>query len=89
MSFEPYLDEYGLIVQRDKDGGDAVYRNALYSVLASDIKHWNLTRSRCEVAPGIWVRHPDKTKWYSDPSNCSRDQVAKAMHCAFFNCTKK
>lgn len=77
--YKDYIDELGLIVQRDKDGGDSVYRNSLYAIINNDRTHWEWTKALCEVEPGIWVRHPNKNQWYSSPSNCSRDQVAKAM----------
>lgn len=81
--FKPYIRD-GLIGQRDGDFGDGLYRNALYSVLTNDKAHWELTKKHCEVSPGIWVRHPDPTRWYSSPTNCSRDQVAKAMLAAAY-----
>jgi hypothetical protein len=31
--------------------------------------------SKFEVQPGIYIRHPDPTKWYSNPETTSRDQV--------------
>ena len=31
--------------------------------------------NRFEVQPGIYVRHPDPQRWYSNPDSTSRDQV--------------
>jgi hypothetical protein len=39
--------------------------------------------SRFEVSPGIYIRHPDPTKWYSNPETTSRDQVLPVIaYCA-------
>jgi hypothetical protein len=36
-----------------------------------------------EVKPGIYVRHPDPTKWYSNPDTTSRDQLFPVIaYCA-------
>jgi hypothetical protein len=38
-----------------------------------------------EVAPGIYVRHPDPNKWYSNPETTSRDQVIPVIaYCAAY-----
>ncbi|WP_413287842.1 hypothetical protein [Bdellovibrio sp. HCB337] len=38
-----------------------------------------------EVQPGIYVRHPDPTKWYSNPDTTSRDQVLPVIaYCAAY-----
>ena len=31
--------------------------------------------SKFEIKPGIYIRHPDAKKWYSNPETTSRDQV--------------
>lgn len=39
--------------------------------------------SRFEVSPGIYIRHPDPNKWYSNPESTSRDQVMPVIaYCA-------
>jgi len=39
--------------------------------------------SRFEVSPGIYIRHPDPNKWYSNPETTSRDQVLPVIaYCA-------
>lgn len=41
--------------------------------------------SRFEVAPGIYVRHPDPSRWASDPSTTSRDQLVPVIaYCAAY-----
>lgn len=37
------------------------------------------TQSLLEVEPGIYIRNPDPTKWYSDPRNTSRDQLTPVI----------
>jgi len=38
-----------------------------------------------EVAPGIYVRHPDPNKWYSNPETTSRDQLIPVIaYCAAY-----
>jgi len=38
-----------------------------------------------EVQPGIYVRHPDYTKWYSNPDTTSRDQLLPVIaYCAAY-----
>jgi len=41
--------------------------------------------SRFEVQPGIYIRHPDPKKWYSNPDATSRDQVLPVIaYCAAY-----
>jgi len=38
-----------------------------------------------EVQPGIYVRHPDPTKWWSNPQTTSRDQIVPVLaYCAAY-----
>jgi len=37
------------------------------------------TQVQLEVEPGIMIRNPDPTKWYSDPRNFSRDQMTPVI----------
>ncbi|HEY8272576.1 MAG TPA: hypothetical protein VIG33_16910 [Pseudobdellovibrionaceae bacterium] len=40
---------------------------------------------RFEVSPGIYVRHPDPKKWYSNPDTTSRDQLMPVIaYCAAY-----
>jgi hypothetical protein len=41
--------------------------------------------SRFEVSPGIYIRHPDPNKWYSNPDATSRDQLIPVIaYCAAY-----
>lgn len=41
--------------------------------------------AKFEVEPGIYVRHPDPNKWYSNPETTSRDQVMPVIaYCAAY-----
>lgn len=88
MLLKDYMDDYGLMVQRDKDGGDSAYMTALTSGLllikedvdGADVLYRNLT-SQCVVQEGIWRRHPDPLKWYANPNNFSRDQAETVLWC--------
>lgn len=37
------------------------------------------TNTQLEVEPGIYIRNPDPTRWYSDPRNFSRDQMTPVI----------
>jgi hypothetical protein len=40
---------------------------------------------RFEVSPGVYVRHPDPNKWYSNPDTTSRDQIMPIIaYCAAY-----
>lgn len=83
--FFPYQDHWGAITQLDGDGGDAAYRNALFVILlkldgqriAANARWYMWLQNFCE-SPGVYRRHPDPKKWYSNPNNFSRDQFEKA-----------
>lgn len=83
-----YTENTGLLVQKDGDGGDSSYMTALASGLllldrkapAADYYFKSLV-DRCNVKKGIWVRHPNKTKWYSNPNNLARDSMQTIMWC--------
>lgn len=87
-------DEFGLIVQKDGDGGDTCNRLGLfYSALTVLVEtddlglppSVGLFADRAiltgNLPNGRYCRHPDKTKWYSNPNNVTRDQMAP-MECA-------
>lgn len=90
-----FLDHWGLIVQKDFDGGDSLHRAgswALVHAIAArkgvDLKErahlaapvpWLKAVYLFEVRPGVYVRHPDKSKWYSNPDTTSRDQLVPAI----------
>jgi len=82
-----YRDNFGLIVQEGKDGGDAAHRIGTFYfgmylifkdnkvILKKVKKDFEKELSKIKVDKGVYVRHPDKTKWYSNPRNFSRDQT--------------
>lgn len=84
-----YTDKFGLITNADKDSGDALQRNSTYLILLklmeSDIHGLSAQEyvnklSKFEVKSGTYVRNPDPDKWYSNPNNCSRDQISLAAY---------
>ncbi len=86
-----YVDAYALIVQQDGDGGDSLQREGMYAfgkwlrynsaentVVIAELPEREDSRQifdKFEVEPGIYVRHPDPHKWYSNPKTTSRDQL--------------
>ena len=90
-AFEPFIDKFGLIAQKNTagaDGGDSTHR---FGLIISSLKlldqplwvdgvtpvdeYYKKTVDRYKVAPNTYTRHPDHTKWYSNPTNFSRDQT--------------
>lgn len=87
--FSKYLDQYHLIVQASKDGGDSAQRAGVYITLMKLAGYecdWkdiplNVRYSMFMImyrvdANGTYARHPDTTQWYSKPDNFTRDQRA-------------
>lgn len=90
-----FLDSYAIIAQQDGDGGDSLHREGMYAFgkwLRHDQNagiYWiedlptrrepATIMSRFEVRPGIYVRHPDPSRWYSNPDTTSRDQVVPVI----------
>lgn len=90
-----YLDHWGLIVQKDFDGGDTLHRHgslALVQAIAArkglavpdkpgrpHPRPWRDAQKVFEVRPGIYRRHPDPHKWYSNPDTTSRDQLVPTL----------
>ena len=72
-----FIDQHGLIVQKDGDGGDTAQREGFLA--CSDAENswfpgkceYSEAVDLLEVKPGIWVRHPDQ---WNDPKDFSRDQ---------------
>lgn len=96
-----YVDSYALIVQQDGDGGDTLQREGMYAFgkwlrynSADNTVYINAIPERrdtakifdkLEVKPGIYVRHPDPNKWYSNPKTTSRDQMIPVLaYCAAY-----
>jgi hypothetical protein len=83
------VDAYALIVQQDADGGDTLQREGMYAfgkwliekngggyvIKDPPERDPKTVMDKLEVAPGVYVRHPDPTKWYSNPATTSRDQL--------------
>ncbi len=86
-----FVDAYAIIVQQDGDGGDSLHREGMYAFgkwlrydesqntfFISDPPERQDPKKiidKFEVRPGIFVRHPDPQKWYSNPDTTSRDQL--------------
>jgi hypothetical protein len=81
-----YTDSFGCITEKqsqDYDGGDSAHRFGItvtcLKLLDEEALADNLYRTsmnKYEVSPGVFCRHPDSDKWYSDPRNLSRDQLS-------------
>lgn len=90
-----YIDSYALIVQQDGDGGDTLQREGMYAFgkwlrynqetntlfIAESPERQDPAKiiSKFEIEPGIYIRHPDPRKWYSNPDTTSRDQVVPVI----------
>lgn len=86
-----YIDAYALISQQDGDAGDSLHREGMYAFgkfLLYDRKNNTVAINeiparrnpaqiidKFEVQPGIYVRHPNPTRWFSNPDTTSRDQL--------------
>lgn len=82
----PFRDVRGAIVQKDMDGGDSAYRHALLVCLlkfagehAKAKTEYTLLLHNCHISSGLWRRHWDMNKWYSNWNNFSRDQWQKVF----------
>lgn len=69
-----HLDENGLIVQADGDGGDTAQRTGMFYYLYNDREGFTRALDQLEVDSGIYVRHPIQEGFRSDPRRFSRDQ---------------
>jgi len=96
-----FVDAYGLIVQQDGDAGDSLHREAMVAfgrkliydrdantamvVEAPNREPAGTIIDKFEVEPGIYVRHPDPTRWSSNPDTTSRDQLLPVIaYCAAY-----
>lgn len=82
------INEIGMYVQADADVGDASHRTglaaALNALLGNDAKANEIKDTlirNCEIAPGIWIRHPAgfQPDWTFKSNNFSRDQACRVM----------
>lgn len=83
-----YYDDYGLIVQKDMDGGDTAGREGdfwFHKGLSGSIDQgardeFKRVLNLLQYAPGVFVRHPKHNpvtppdKSWNDPTDFSRDQ---------------
>ncbi len=90
-----HIDTYALIAQQDGDVGDSLHREGMYafgkwlryneSNNTFEISEIPARRSpagimdKFEVQPGVYVRHPDPTRWSSNPETTSRDQLVPVI----------
>jgi hypothetical protein len=86
-----YRDDFKLITQNDKDGGDSSCRaGILYTLLALNDAHsddqgrlilggFRADLTKYTESNGIFRRHPDPTKWYSFSGCFSRDQHSQLL----------
>ncbi|MGE4132157.1 MAG: hypothetical protein AB7F86_11005 [Bdellovibrionales bacterium] len=90
-----YVDAYAIIVQQDGDGGDSLQREGMYAfgkwlryqessntlIIVEPPERQDSSKilDKFEVEPGVYVRHPDPEKWYSNPDTTSRDQLVPVI----------
>lgn len=74
-----YIDNYGLLVQSNGDGGDSCNRSFAYCYFTG--KKADKVYAELETAPGLLRRSPHPGKWYSMPERLSRDQFIPALAC--------
>jgi hypothetical protein len=81
-----YIDNFNMITTLQKDGGDScahgcaiLYGNYIVST-PPNIPQINLNAYTHNLdRPHGYVRHPDPTKWYSNPKTFSRDQLTPLL----------
>lgn len=87
----PFFDKDGLISQAapERDGGDSCHRsNTVVTALISLGAVGDATNLYWDKLPGykasngLYRRHSDSTKWYSNPNNFSADQTSMLLTAA-------
>jgi hypothetical protein len=85
-----FIDSFGVITQKDGDGGDSLQREGMFAF--SEYMHYHLGKidqnqlqsstdrytkilKTLEVSWGNFRRHPDTSKWYGQSDRMSRDQL--------------
>ena len=64
---------------------DRLQNKVIVSPAPSERPSPSETISKFEISPGIYVRHPDPKKWYSNPETTSRDQLTPVIaYCAAY-----
>lgn len=95
-----YRDGYGLIAQKDFDGGDCANRTGVYYTLLAllnmpfdDVGRATvngLNKDISRLTSGEeYIRHPHPKEWWSNPRYFSRDQHSMLMLAAAANKDKK
>lgn len=96
-----YIDSYALISQADGDVGDSLHREGMYAfgkwMLYNRVNNTVVIQEipertdpirimdKFEVQPGVYVRHPDSTRWSANPDTTSRDQLVPVLaYCAAY-----
>lgn len=96
-----YVDAYAIIAQQDGDVGDSLHREGMFAfgkwlrysegdntvTISSNPERWDPGKimDKFEIEPGIYVRHPDPTRWSSNPETTSRDQLIPVIaYCAAY-----
>lgn len=72
-----YVDDYGQIVQKDRDGGDSLNRIGTYGALTGDSEFVTdvLKQNSAHLPEGRYCRNPTPTHWYNNMDNVTRDQM--------------
>lgn len=70
------IDQYGLIVQENGDGGDTPCRCGVVLGYKQDLKLLANVVKNLMISPHVWIRHP---VIYSNPKIFSRDQASRLM----------
>jgi len=93
-AYVQYVDNFGMIAQSKEsgaDGGDSAHRFGLIIVCLKLLgyktwidgtpldEYYRKAMFEYEVSKDVYTRHPDKTKWYSNPLNMSRDQLSRLI----------
>lgn len=73
-----YLDRWGLVCVSSLDGGDTLANTFTIAYCQGRCRPTDLDLLYNKDAK-IWVRHPDRTKWYSQPDRTSRDQITPLL----------
>lgn len=96
-----FIDAYAIISQQDGDAGDSLHREGMYafgkklvynpetnSVFIEENPERQNPKEiidKFEVEPGVYVRHPDPSRWSANPYTTSRDQLVPVIaYCAAY-----
>jgi len=80
---EDYVDKFGVITQKDGDGGDSIHKTLMYHLgckwwayPSGILNYWeSLNKFVCWPHQYSFRRHPDSSKWYGHCDRLSRDQA--------------